>query len=928
MVEKGIDALLQQGYWPNSRARNSGSRHFGSSTPSSQSSYVDVAALGDDLSGNTGRQRYHPPPPSVEDEAVSLAKEYGSEISSVPGEEPTLRGDPDQTPILLPVHEYNPERRFVLVSNASDSAYESSDTAKKPPRRSRSRSKVRNIEPEPTSYEANTGRKYDYPTPVKEEPEKKKDRPVHEKRRSRLEDLPTIVTSVNSEPRARSRDARREKSTTRTDKSSEDYFSPRHSSRFRDPNTLSPDVIEHSTRGRDRAFYNGGSSPNTQGRQRPTHRDSQYDRNPPESRRHRERTSTSTLTNSPTYSKRHSTSNLPQQVKWTSKDAYDKPRQSVEALSPRVGRGHSYSRSERDTASQISSSSADKRITPPNSDCFYSSDEEAAHRRDSHRRRTSTIIDGRRAYLMTPTESKSDVRHRSRGPTPLASPRISQNQFDKRTSKSPSPRSATFPKEVRVTRNEDRPGPPLSRVSTSRSVLNPSVPVAIPAAVGAATAAAISSGSPTDTRWSFVCHQSDSRSLASTPSSSPQRQSWQPPKYDPLKDRVPTHEPMASYRRYSQDIEAGELPDIPSCPRTKPIPGYMDWLTLPRCDSFNICPSCYEATFSNTEFAHHFVPAPFRPSDKPIACDFGASQYYHIAWLFTRKYRKPDLALLHSLANVAARHLPCSGPREAIRIWYSVRNPRGNSDRGSSRRHAHTNSGSSSNPATVSQFRICPACARTIEALLPNLTGVFAPADPQQQPARAVCAMHQRERDSGGERSRFVLCFDVFEAAADQALAARDALDVQALADRVRALARVPECARDRPVSRALWYTMRDVPGFTVCEECYVDAVVPHIDDGDGGNGSGGSDVARNFFERPTELPVAACQLYSNNMRQVFARAVRRGDLDYLEQRFRERWAKEQEFYDRVAGLDKEVLGAAWVEAEVERLRREWRQYE
>ncbi|KAI0011168.1 hypothetical protein F4779DRAFT_245294 [Xylariaceae sp. FL0662B] len=921
MVELGIDALLQKGYWPNSRARNSDSRCYDSSIPSSQSSYVDVAAMGD-----LPVKRYYPPPPSVEDEVESLAKEYGSEVSLVPGEEPTHRGDPDQNPILLPVHEYNPERRYVLVSNPSDSSNESSDTAKKPLKRSKSRG--RKIEVEPTSYEANTGRKYDHlETPGKEETEKKRDRSVHEKRRSRLETLPTINTSIDSEPR--SRDGRRGKSTTRTDKSGDDYFSPRHSSRFYTENTLSPDVIEHSTRGRDRAYYNGGSSPNTQGRQRPTYRDAQYDRNPPDSRRHRERTPTSTHSTSPTYSKRHSTANLPQQVKWASKDVYEKPRQSIEVLSPRAGRGYSYSRSERDAASQIPSNSTEKRNTPPYSDCFYSSDEEVAHRMDSRRRRTSTLPDERRTtYLTTPTASKPSDGRRSKGPSPLPSPRISQNQLGERPSTSSSTiRSTTSPKDVRNPRNQDRPEPLITRASTNRPALNVSAPVSIPAIVGgAAAAAAINSSSPIDPRRSAVSIKSDSRSSASTPSSSPQRQSLRAPIIvDPPKESAALSQPMASYRRYLEEIEAGEVPDMPRCPRTRPVPGYMDWLTLPRCDSFNICPSCYEAAFSRTEFAHHFVPAPFRPSDRPVACDFGVSQYYHIAWLFTRRRRLPDLALFHALAAVAARNLPCSGPREATRLWYSVRHPRA---RG----------------RPVRGFRICHACVRTVEALLPNLTGAFVAADgdgdgggrkDEAQPARAVCAMHQYHADGGQQpqpRRRFALYFDVMEAASAAALATRTAPDVQGLADCIREYARVPECARGRPVRHALWYTMRDVPGLTVCEECFLDVVRPHIaiattDDGQGDQGAG-SVVAANFFQRPAELALAQCHLYSRRMRDVFAVAVAHADLGFLERHFEERWARELEFRDKVAGLDREVLGAAWVEAEVERLRREWKRWE
>ncbi|KAI1098998.1 hypothetical protein F4804DRAFT_99332 [Jackrogersella minutella] len=898
MVDVDVDAFLRQGYWPNSRARSPDTRVFTSSTPSSQSSYVNVTP--NKLHSNVGRPRYHPPPPCVEDETEALAKEYRSAVATVPSEEPVHRGDPDQYPILLPVHEHNPERRFVIVSTPSDTTDDSPHHVKKLPKLPISREP--SPEPELTSYEANTGRKYESRVRREEESERKRDaQPKNEKRRNKLEHLPTIVTDIRSEPR--SPDTKRPKSTAaRSEKGDgDDYFSPRIGSRLQSGNMLSPDIIEHTSRGRDRAYYQGGTSPYPETRNRSAHPNVQYEKipTPRDDRRYKEKPVKLTKSISPTHHKRRSTADSPIQARASSKVDYEKQRQYAEPRSPRADR-NSYARSERDATSQISSNSREKRESPPYGEYFYSSDEEVPHQIHSHRRQESAPSNGN-PYIPTPTESRSNDKRRSRGPSPLPSPRVSQ--IYERESPSSSPRSGTFPKDIRFTRNEQRAPPPLSRTSTAKSLLNSAAPIVVPAVVAAATAATTNSSTPTDPRKSAILPPprvgpvpSGPRSSASSLSSSPQRQARQLLESSSLKDVASTNQAItSSYRRYLDEVQAGGLPDMHQCPRRQAVAGYFDWLTLRYCDNFNICPSCYGATYSNTDFAHHFVPAPFRAADRPIACDFGASRYYHIASFLTSKYGKGDLALFRNIANVAAKSQPCTGARETARIWYSVKDPR------------------SAHP--IESFTVCYTCAKTVEVLLPNLTGLFVPMDSPAEPTRGVCAMHQEN-----ER-RFLFYFDLLEAASDKALITKNTPDVQALADRIRGLTEVPECAREVPVRNSKWYMMRSLPHFTVCEECFGEVVWPIIQ-------TDNTSLAANFHQNPQKLPLAACQLYSERMRSIFKWSVRHSDMKYLEHKIKERKTREQEYHARIVGLDRQILGAVWVDAEVELARREWQKWE
>ncbi|KAH9901872.1 hypothetical protein F4778DRAFT_130125 [Xylariomycetidae sp. FL2044] len=923
-----VDSFLQNGYWPNSRARNAESRNSGLPTaPSSPSSvYID---------SRTPRQLpfivnaapfggKHPPPPSVEDETESLAKELGSVVST---EEPPHRGTPNQEPIFLLVHEHNPERRFVLVSTPPDSSDEQSNKEKKPRRRPKSHERRSEPEP-PTTYEANTGRsrKQESQTPRKDESLKPREaRPNRERRRSRPADLPAIVTNVNVDDESKRRDFRRAKSTTRVESRGDDYFSPRNS-RFRDESSLTPDFIEHGTSGRDKQYYNGGMSPRTPGRNRSAHPQDQYARTEASDRNYTGTSPKTAQSISPTYPKRTNTADLPKLVRRSSKEYSRQPPDIPRPNLERKGSSPPYAQPDREPAAQRSS--RDQRESRRYDDSFYSDDEEPRGVRfDNRRRRKSGLPPGKDEYLTTPIESRPSEKRRSRGPSPLPSPRVSQNFDLERAPLSPRP-SSTFPRETRTSREEERLERPISRASTAKAVLGAAVPLAIPTVLAAAAAASTKVNGSTDFVRSSVpppskaaSLRSEARSTPSTPSPS----SWQPPRFDPSpkssNSSFSEKMPVRPYRRYSQELQGGDLPNIPDCPRTRAAAGQMGWFTLPRSDSFNMCPSCYESSFAETEFGDSFRVAPIRGSDRAIACDFGKSQYYQIAWLFTRKYRRPDLGLFHSLANLASKVQPCTGSREASRIWYSIKDPQ--------------------TQRPIQGFTVCQCCAQAIQLLLPVLTGVFVPMDSPAEPKRGVCAMRPYDADV----RMFVLYFDIMEAASDEAMLKQRAPDIQTLAGKISDLAEAPACAGGRPLHNKKWYTMASIPEFTVCRDCYFDVVKPQLERAAASARGPGlqkqkqlsmvdTPVESDFRARPRRLPVAACQLYSARMREVFRKAARRQDLDYFGVRVGERLDKEQEYHDALYSLDRQQQGLGgsgggeWKVAEAERLTREWRRWE
>jgi hypothetical protein len=321
----------------------------------------------------------------------------------------------------------------------------------------------------------------------------------------------------------------------------------------------------------------------------------------------------------------------------------------------------------------------------------------------------------------------------------------------------------------------------------------------------------------------------------------------------------------------------------------------MDWLTLPRTD-FNICPDCYGAVFADTQFRTHFHPV-LRPTGTPIACDFGSSPWYRIAWLLTLKHKVPDLQLFHSLANVMyeSRNYPCPVDRKVTRVWYTVKDPY-------TRR-------------PIPEFAVCYQCAKTVETLFPNLTGVFIALDPRSEPTRNVCSLHFTP-----QRKQFVLFFDAFETTSDKGYVTNRKPDLGELSMMLTRLSTLDECREDRRVSDGYWYVMEYLPDFTVCGECYEDVVRPlRMED---------NVIAQNFYPKPTKLPIATCQLYSPRMRDVFRRACRNKDPEYLEAKVRERLKVERELHAKFLDLVRDKRGGTRAEEQIDKLSREWKRWE
>lgn len=302
----------------------------------------------------------------------------------------------------------------------------------------------------------------------------------------------------------------------------------------------------------------------------------------------------------------------------------------------------------------------------------------------------------------------------------------------------------------------------------------------------------------------------------------------------------------------------------------RPSIGYTNWLTLPRCDNFTICLSCYEQVFYPTEFRDMFFQAPYRSREREVSCDLGTSPWYRIAWLMTRKYRRTDLRLIQGVSDVLSKDkVRCHGNARVTRMWYSITDP--------------------DTQRCINEFRVCSPCAKSVEILFPSLMGVFVPKDRQAEPKSGRCSLHFTPN-----RNRFLTYFDVFEKCHDVAMETKSAPDVQRLADNINFWVRVDECPRDESLRNAEWYTMASIPEMTVCNECFLDVVFPELVADVDANTVAGSErrsAARDFYRDPTPIEAATvCQMASPKMREVFRRACRREDgIDFLDDQVRRR---------------------------------------
>ncbi|KAF9698226.1 hypothetical protein EKO04_003398 [Ascochyta lentis] len=349
---------------------------------------------------------------------------------------------------------------------------------------------------------------------------------------------------------------------------------------------------------------------------------------------------------------------------------------------------------------------------------------------------------------------------------------------------------------------------------------------------------------------------------------------------------------------------------LPSCPRGAPTDRYDDWYSLPGYRNFDICPSCYDGVFADTPFAAHFSqPRRYeRPTER--FCDF-SSPWMRLAWLLTIKQRRPSLDLLYALADVSDSDRPCPGDRELStdRVsWYSIPDQR--------------------DGLHVANFAVCSADVKMLEILFPTVRGYFTrlPSASTYSPEKHTCSLRVSSR-------RFPKYLDLLVELDAEAQSTSSRPNMTRFVKMARENAFKGECARSKAFVRKAWHFIPQLPEFTVCEECYDEAIWP-------------------LLNKPSALPRlvnksiqlvpnedlelgSSCALYSARMRRVWDVCVKEDDFKYLERKVLERKRKEvllakerRGLLKWLAGQEKGSRGYERAKEELRLVEREWKEWE
>lgn len=328
--------------------------------------------------------------------------------------------------------------------------------------------------------------------------------------------------------------------------------------------------------------------------------------------------------------------------------------------------------------------------------------------------------------------------------------------------------------------------------------------------------------------------------------------SWQP---SPTKPRgiwqdpatpashLPEQKLDITVRRYFEDPRRLGLPAVPRCPRKDPVAGLTDWLTLPECENFTICPTCYGEVFANSAFRSSFKPLPWQSPETRYFCDFGSFPWYVVAWLVTLKIGLRDLRLFRDVSRIAAKQTEigehCPGSKKGLRAWRSVLDP--------------------ATGRAPPDFSVCRECEKIVGVLMPGLRAVFVATGAE---GYGACSMF-----GGGDKAGFLLYFGVMEGAADEAAASGAPVDEGALAESLARVRPAPPCSRDRPVLDGKFFVAPWLPDATVCTACYEDVVCPMI---------GGNARAEMLGVRGVRFGVGTCKFWEEGVRGDWFEGLRR----------------------------------------------------
>lgn len=868
------------------------------------------------------RRNRWPPSPSVEDEAVSLAKEFptlvGSEVEDTSVEART-RGSVDQNPVLVELEQYNDERRFVIVTDpdAQNGDYQngSTDPGDRAERDRRRRSFARRGKMAPLDTSVN-----DPPPPVFTErtptpyayvkPQKESLAPSGEQYFLSPEPITpsssNVPRSIPNQIPSRDRDARNHDLPLRT-----------HSSRT---STNADDAIEDS--GEDSDNLRIPIEPRRSGRYSFSKSEIQ-----------KEDLRANVLESQARTERRKPREHVPS---FSSNRESSGNENNASPISPK----HYTARTVSPRSSSSSLAGESRRHKPPPADATYTKSSRKSHSRPSSRP-VSPSQQGRASPPRSPRlssygpSSPTASRPSSRnGPRPSSPSSLSNNvpRADIRVPVTESDWHARYSSTTDRSRPTPRhdhhdfiePPMPHINVKSPSPARAPTRESTLPYPVDDQPTQAFmppeehyqydhsSSPVPPSPRQPYAEYFPPSSPRTST-SHRPRPRSYHSTSLDEIpgspRGASNSFRPQSYYdsprdRRPAADLGADR--PLPTCPRGEFSSQYDDWFVLEGTSGFHICPDCYQGVFADTHFAGHFSQPRYQDRSRKRKCNF-SSPWTRIAWVIILQQRRTSLRLMQDLSKVADTGHGCPGDRELStdRIdWYGIPGEH------------------------VNNFAICPCDFQMLEILFPTIRNYFTLLPHYNPPITNRCSFR-----ANSKRSRKYL--DLLMELDTNAQVQGQRPNMEHFERVARENAFKNECTRDKPIFSKLWHFMPELPEFTVCEECYQECVWPYLTSPSRSSLPGLFNPTIQFV--PGEDPEMgnSCCLYSKQMREVWGLAVEEGNFGKLRDAVLERRKMQIQLENRRRNIHLYMQGFERGSAEWERskedlndTKRWWKGYE
>lgn len=115
---------------------------------------------------------------------------------------------------------------------------------------------------------------------------------------------------------------------------------------------------------------------------------------------------------------------------------------------------------------------------------------------------------------------------------------------------------------------------------------------------------------------------------------------------------------------------------ITPCPRSVPTAGQTDWYTLKGLTHLDICPSCM-GQIAHSRFRDFFIPSLSKPPTQKTRCAF-ANPWTRISWTQMIKKKHDSLEMLYQMTRPPPGTRACPGRVIADQTWYRIVDPETN----------------------------------------------------------------------------------------------------------------------------------------------------------------------------------------------------------------------------------------------------------